>query len=327
MRFASPYFLLLLLGCPVLYYLERIRRRSGPIGSLMYSVLGNVPRTRRAWLAANLYWARIGAFALFAVAMARPQLVQNLEEITSEGIDIILALDVSGSMAAEDFRPKNRLAVAKDVVADFIAGRRGDRIGLVIFAGISITKCPLTTDYGVLTSLLGSVELGQIEDGTAIGNALANCANRLRPSKVKSKVVILLTDGINNRGEISPLDAADITRTLKIKVYTIGAGTKGLAPYPIKDPALGVRYEMVPVELDEDLLKKIAGKTGGLYFRATDKATLEQVYSEIDRLERSKIESKTFRKYRELFVPMVWAGLILLLGATIAQESYLRRTF
>ncbi len=324
MRLASPYFLLLLLACPVLFYLERLQERMGR-GSLLYSATLGTPLTHRAWLAKNLYWMRLAVIALLAFAMARPQLIQSYDEITSEGIDIILAIDVSGSMAAEDFKPKNRLSVAKDVVVDFIAGRRGDRIGLIIFAGISITKCPLTTDYVVLRSLLMSVAMGELEDGTAIGNALANCANRLRNSKVKSKVIILLTDGVNNRGEISPLDAADVARTLKIKVYTIGAGTTGLAPYPIDDPVLGRTYTMLPVELDEDLLRAIASKTGGLYFRATDKQSLDQIYSQIDKLERSKIESKTYKNHEELFVPIIWSGLFLLLVALIAGETYLRR--
>ncbi len=323
MRLASPYFLLLLLALPLLFYLERRFGRSGR--SLLYSSIGSLPQTRRVWLRRHLHWLLLIGAGLLAVAMARPQLVQSYEEITSEGIDIVLALDVSGSMAAEDFKPKNRLQVAKEVVADFISRRRGDRIGLVVFAGVSITKCPLTTDYSVLLSLLDSVELGQLEDGTAIGNALANCANRLRRSQVKSKVIILLTDGVNNRGEISPPDAADIARTLKIKVYTIGAGTRGMAPYPVRDAEGRIHYQMMEVQIDEGLLKTIASKTGGLYFRATDKSSLERIYEEINRLERSKIESRQYRSYRELFPLLVWTGLGFVAAGVITGETYLRR--
>lgn len=325
MRFASPWYLLLLLGCPLMYYAERWADRRGR-GSLLYSSIGSLPQTRRVRLYFSLRWLRIAACALMCVALARPQLVESFEEITSEGIDIVLALDVSGSMAAEDFRPKNRLVVSKEVVARFIAGRRGDRIGLVAFAGVSITKCPLTTDYTVLLSLLKSVELGQLEDGTAIGNALANSANRLRSSKVKSKVIILLTDGVNNRGEIAPLDAADIARRLRIKVYAIGAGTRGMAPYPVLDESTGTtRYVEVPVEIDEDLLRTIAAKTGGRYFRATDRKSLEEIYQEIDKLEKSKIESRQYKNYVELYTPLLWFCVVMLAVMIVSAETYLKR--
>lgn len=324
MRIASPWFLLFLLGCPLIAYVEWWVDRRGR-GSLLYSAIASVPETRRVRFYRGLRWLWLTAYALLCFALARPQLVRSYEEITSEGIDIVLALDVSGSMAAEDFKPKNRLAVAKDVVGRFIANRRGDRIGLVAFAGVSITKCPLTTDYPVLLSLLASVELGQLEDGTAIGNALANCANRLRSSKVKSKVIILLTDGVNNRGEIAPIDAADIARRLKIKVYAIGAGTRGMAPYPVDDPALGRRYVQVPVEIDDELLKTIAAKTGGTYFRATDKDSLEQIYAQIDKLEKSKVESRHYKSYHELFPFLLWTAVVLFGAAAAASATYLRR--
>lgn len=324
MRLAAPWFLLLLATCPFIYYTDRWADRRGR-PSLLFTRLTRLPVSRRTKLALNLKWVRIALLALLCLALSRPQLVESYDEITSEGIDIVLAIDVSGSMAAEDFQPKNRLQVAKEVVAKFIAGRKGDRIGLVVFAGVSLTKCPTTTDYSVLLSLLESVELGQLEDGTAIGNALANSANRLRNSKVKSKVIILLTDGVNNRGEIAPLDAADVAKRLRIKVYAVGAGTHGMAPYPIVDENGMKRLVPVEVEIDEELMRTIAARTGGKYFRATDAASLESIYEEIDRLEKSRIESRQYKSYTELFPPLVWLALLALLTLLVMSETYLRR--
>ena len=223
----------------------------------------------------------------------------------------MLALDISSSMMAEDFKPKNRLEVAKLVAQDFVKGRTSDRIGMVVFAGESYTQCPLTLDYGVLLNFIRDVKIGLVEDGTAIGMSIANAVNRLRDSKSKSKVIILLTDGRNNSGELHPLSAAQIAKALDVKIYTIGAGSKGTALYPIVDPVFGKRYQRLPVEIDEDLLQKIASMTGGKYFRAIDKSSLEKIFDEIGQLEKTKIEVKEYTRYRELFSIFLSLGLIL----------------
>ncbi len=243
------------------------------------------------------------------------------ENVTTEGIDIVLATDISGSMLAEDFRP-NRIEAAKRVVSDFVSGRPNDRIALVIFSGESFTQCPLTLDHAVLLNLLKDVRSGMVEDGTAIGMGLATSVSRLKDSKAKSRVIILLTDGVNNRGFIDPLTAAGIAQSFGIRVYTIGVGTIGTAPYPVQTP-FGVQYQNVPVEIDEALLMKIAVQTGGQYFRATDNKKLKAIYDEIDRLEKTKIEVTQFRRHSEEFYATAGlAGLLLLLELLLSHTVF-----
>jgi len=269
---------------------------------------------------------RLLGLALLVVAFARPQATFHEEEVLTEGIDIMLALDVSGSMRTEDFRPKNRLVVAKDVVAQFVHGRRNDRIGLVAFAANAYTRCPLTLDYGVLLDLLDRTDFAtREEDGTAIGMGLSTAAARLKDSAAKSKVIILLTDGRNNRGQIDPLTAARVAQALGIKVYTIGVGKEGEAPYPIDDPLMGRRYIMVTADIDEDVLKSIAEPTGGQYFRATDSKSLKAIFERIDRLERTEMQVRGYTRRAERFAAFLYPGALLigielLLGATFMRR-------
>ena len=236
----------------------------------------------------------------------------------TDGVDIVIALDASGSMAAEDFEPRNRFFVAKLVIGKFIQGLRHDRVGLIVFAAKALTRCPLTLDYGVLDSVLTNTELGTIEDGTAIGTALATCLNRLRESKAKSKVIILVTDGVNNRGEIQPMDAAEMAKALSVKVYTIGVGSTGMARFPINDPVYGKTYANLQVEIDKASLKKIAATTKGLYYRATDRPSLEEIFQDIGRLEKTKIKVKTYTHYNERFADFLLPALALVFIGTIA---------
>jgi len=227
-------------------------------------------------------------------------------------------------MLAEDFQPKNRIIAAKEVAKEFISGRKSDRIGLVVFAGESYTQCPLTLDYELLKEFMDRVDVGAIEDGTAIGMAIANGLNRLRDSQAESKVIILLTDGQNNRGEIDPLTAAQAATPLKVKIYTIGVGTEGTAPYPVQTP-YGIRYQQIPVKIDEDLLKKVADITGGKYFRALDENKLRDIYKIIDEMETSEIEVKEYRSYSELFLPWAIAALVLLMLEVVLVSTRLRK--
>ena len=247
------------------------------------------------------------------------------QEIITEGIDIIMAIDLSRSMLAEDFKPKNRVQAAKQVAADFIKGRKNDRIGLVVFAAKSFTQCPLTIDYGILLNFLEEIEVGLIEDGTAIGMGLANCVNRFRHSKAKSKVVILLTDGVNNRGELDPITAAGLAKALDVRVYTIGVGKRGDALYPVDDPFFGKRYVRMPVQIDEAVLRRIAEITGARYFRATDENSLAEIYNEIDQLEKTKIEIKEYTRYKELFVRFLLAAFGLLLIEIVLAHTKFRK--
>jgi len=256
------------------------------------------------------------AVSLLIIVLARPQKTDRYQDVTTEGIDIMLALDISGSMLARDFKP-DRLEASKNVATEFISGRPYDRLGLVVFSGESFTQCPLTTDHAVLVNLMREIESGMIEDGTAIGNGLATAINRIKDSDAVSKVIILLTDGVNNRGEIAPSTAADIAKTYGVRVYTIGVGTRGTAPYPVQTP-YGIQYRNMPVEIDEAVLKDIASKTGGSYFRATDNNKLIEVYAEIDKLEKSKIDVRQFtRKEEKYLMPAIVAFVLLALESLI----------
>lgn len=266
---------------------------------------------------------RLLALALLIIALARPQDFQSGENIYTEGIDIAMVLDISGSMLAEDFKP-NRLDAAKQVIDDFISARTSDRIGLVVFARDAFTQCPLTIDYVVLRNLLREIKTGMIEDGTAIGNAIVNGVNRLKDSDSKTKILILLTDGVNNAGEIDPVSAAQIAKTFNIRIYSIGVGTIGEAPYPVQTP-FGIRYQMVPVDIDENLMKEISSTTGGQYFRATDNKKLKEITETIDKMEKTKIEVTSYRKASELFYPWLGGGLLFLLFELILAKTVFRR--
>jgi len=322
-RFANPEFLFLLIVIPILAYWY-IKRNKGKQSTLRYSNIGVVKKIDRSPLMRFRHLTfvlRLLAIILLIICFARPQSGRTEEEVITEGIDIILAMDISSSMLAEDFKPKNRLEAAKVVAADFIKGRSNDRIGMVVFAAHSFTQCPLTLDYGILQNFLEKIDIGMIEDGTAIGMGIANCVNRLRDSKAKSKVVILLTDGRNNRGELDPVTAARVAKSFDIRIYTIGAGKHGDALYPIDDPIFGKRYVRMEVQIDEVVLKKIANITGGKYFRATDKSSLEEIYAAIGELEKTKIEVKHYTRYKELF-----ANYLLLALGFICVEIVLANT-
>jgi Ca-activated chloride channel family protein len=263
------------------------------------------------------------ALACLIVGFARPQTASTGENIYTEGIDIALVVDISGSMLAEDLKP-NRIEAAKEVATEFIDGRASDRIGLVVFAGQSFTQCPLTLDHRVVKDLLREIESGMVEDGTAIGLAIAQGVNRLKEGKAQSKVMILLTDGVNNRGEIDPLTATQIATSFGIRIYAIGVGTIGEAPYPFQTP-FGVRYQNVPVDVDEATLRQVASMTGGQYFRATNNRKLRDIYAEIDKLEKTRIEVRAYRSYTELFYGWVGFGLIGVLLEFALTRTLLRK--
>ncbi len=314
--------LLLLIPMTVLYVWRQRRRQT----SLRFSGLQpfeGMPVPVRAYLRHLLFLFRLLAVALLFIVMARPQSVNRWQKVSTEGIDIIIDLDISSSMLAQDFNP-NRLEAAKDVAIKFISGRPDDRIGLVVFSGESFTQCPLTTDHAVLINLFKEVKSGMIEDGTAIGDGLATAVNRLKDSKAKSKVVILLTDGMNNAGEIAPLTAAEIAKTFGIRVYTIGVGTRGTAPYPVQTP-YGIRYQQMRVQIDEEVLQKIANMTGGKYFRATNNKKLEEIYQEIDKMEKSKIDVKQYSKRQEEYMRFALVAALLLLLEWALGNSVLRK--
>lgn len=266
---------------------------------------------------------RMLAVSLLIVVLARPQSTSSWQDVTTEGIDIVMAIDISGSMQAEDFKP-NRLEAAKKVAKTFIGNRPNDRLGLVIFAGESFTQCPLTTDHSVILNLFNDVKSGMLEDGTAIGMGLATSVKRLKDSEAISKVVILLTDGDNNSGSIAPATAAEIAKEFGVRVYTIGVGTRGMAPFPVVDPFGRTRYQDMEVKINEELLTRIAQMTDGKYFRATDNESLEAVYKEIDELERSKIDVTEYRKRKEEFLPFAMAALLLLACEVLLKQTVLR---
>ena len=327
MEFASPkilWFLLLLVPLAA-YYIYRCRQGGAAVTVSTTDTVKRAPKTFRYYLRHIPFVLRCAALSLIVVAIARPQSAEHYTNTTTEGIDIVLAVDVSTSMLAKDFTP-DRLSVAKEVASEFISDRTGDRIGLVVFAGESFTQSPLTTDQSSLQTMLGRITSGIFEDGTAIGNGLATSINRLRESDAKSKVVILLTDGVNNRGEISPLTAAKIAKDMGIKVYTIGIGRRGTAPYPLYDNQ-GREVDVVnmKVEIDEKILRDIASQTGGEYFRATDKQTLEAVYDRINQLEKSRVEVENRTTLHEEFLLFVLWALAALLLEFIINRIVLKR--
>ncbi len=327
MHFSSPWVLwLLLLIIPmVAYYIYRTLQGGASVVISTTSMLRGVPRTWRYYLRHLPFVLRVVAFGLLIVALARPQDIEEHQVASSEGIDIMMAIDISGSMLARDFEP-DRITAAKEVAASFIGDRVGDRIGLVVFAGEAFTQSPLTTDKATLQTLLSRIRSGVIEDGTAIGNGLATALNRLRESDSKSKVIILLTDGVNNRGEIAPLTAAEIAKQMGVKVYTIGVGTMGRAPYPRIDMYGNiVDYVQMQVEIDEETLTQIAQSTGGEYFRATNMEKLEAIYDQINQMERSKVEISDFTTYHERFMALLLLSLAILILEAIVSSVILKR--
>lgn len=317
-QFANEPYLWALLILPFLIALYIYRQKKG-YSSLRLSSLNaltNAPKSWKNYLRHFPFFLRILGISALILALARPQSTSSWENIATEGIDIVLALDISGSMLAEDFKP-NRLEASKDVAMEFIAGRPDDRVGLVVFSGESFTQCPLTTDHAVLMNLFQDIKSGMIEDGTAIGLGLANAVSRLKDSKARSKVIILLTDGVNNQGEIAPVTAAEIAETFNIRVYTVGVGTIGTAPYPFRT-SFGVQYQNIEVKIDEEVLQEIANMTDGKYFRATNNQKLKEIYQEIDKLEKSKIEVREFsRKTEEYLFWAILAGLLLMFEAIL----------
>ena len=326
MHFASPHLLWLsVLVVPMIgYYVWRTLQGGAAIRISSLDGAVGAPRTVRWYLRHLPFVLRATAFLLLVVALARPQDVERLSHTSTEGIDIMLSIDVSGSMLARDFKP-DRITAAKEVAGSFIADRYGDRIGLVAFAGEAFTQSPLTTDQGTLQTLLARIRSGLIEDGTAIGNGLATAVNRLRESEAKSKVIILLTDGVNNRGEIAPMTAAEIAKAQGIRVYTIGVGTEGMAPYPAVDLFGQMTFVQQKVEIDEKTLAAIAELTGGRYFRATDREKLRAIYDEINRMEKSKVEVSEHGAYHELFTVWLLGALLLLAVEFLLSTLVLKR--
>ncbi|MBO7232192.1 MAG: VWA domain-containing protein [Bacteroidales bacterium] len=320
MTFAHPYyFLLLLLLIPaILWYVLKRKQRYASLQVSNTFAFQQMPKTWKQRCQHLPFVLRCLIFSLVVVVLARPQSVDSWQNTSTEGIDIVVALDISTSMLAEDLKP-NRLEAAKSIASSFVADRHNDNIGLVLFAGESFTQCPLTTDHAVLMNLFGSIQCGMIEDGTAIGLGLANAVSRVKDSQAKSKVIILLTDGTNNRGDIDPLTAAELAKTFGIRVYTIGVGKKGKAPYPFQT-ANGVVYQNVEVNIDEEPLKQIASLTGGVYFRATDNATLAGIYQEIDQLEKTKMQVREYSKRQEEFRPFALAAFLLLLIEILLRQ-------
>lgn len=311
----DPLWLLLLLAVPCLIWW---RHRRQAHGALTYSSLsGTESRRGGGWRLHLPFYLRLLGLVCLVIALSRPQLGFAHEESLTEGIDIQVVLDVSTSMAAEDFQPRNRLEVAKSVMKEFVAGRRGDRIGVIVFAGQALTKAPLTTDHDMLRFLIDSVELHTLPDGTAIGLALANAAARLKDSEAETRVIVLVTDGVNNRGSIDPDSAAAVCEGLGIKVYTVGVGTDGQVPVPVRAvDAFGrehVQRRLMEVEVDEELLRSIAERTGGRFFQAIDPESLHRIFDEIDRLETTPMQVKRYVRYQEAFQPWAWAGVALVL--------------
>lgn len=324
-EFASPYFLYILIIIPLLvvWYIFLGRKHQAYVKFTDTSFFAGLPRSWKVYVRHVLFALEMCALALLIVALARPQSSSKNQKINVEGIDIVLTMDISSSMLAQDLKP-DRLEAAKNVAADFVKGRPGDRMGLVVFASETFTQVPLTTDHSMLLNMLKDMKCGMLEDGTAIGDGLASSVSRLKDSEAISKVVILLTDGDNNAGSVDPATAAEMAKIFGIRVYTIGAGTRGTAPYPVQTPFGGIQYQQIPVNINEPLLQQIADETGGKYYRATSNEKLQQIYDEIDQLERSKIEINEFTRVHEEFLPLVIWSLALLLLVFILRHTVLK---
>ena len=319
--FVHPWYLLGLVLVPLLaaWWLWRYRKQDAAVQHSNIAVFDGIDkglRVRLRWLPYALRCIAVGAMV---VALARPQSRLSRQEMTVEGIDIVMAMDISGSMLAEDFRP-NRLDAAKKVAADFIEGRKSDRMGLVVFAGQAFTQVPLTVDHHVLLQQLGSVKSGVVRDGTALGDGLATAINRIKDSEAKSKVIILLTDGVNNQGSVDPLSAAEIAKMYGIRLYTIGVGTLGKAPYPFRDQMGRVHYQNIDVEIDEPLMRQMAELTDdGRYFRATNKKALQEIFNQIDEMEKSKIDVTQYAQTKDEQAPWLWLALLALVAELLMR--------
>jgi len=321
-EFAYPAFFYALILVPMLvaWYFWRGRKGTAPLSLSGFENLDDKRDSARIWMRHGLAMLRMAVITLLIVVLARPQSSNQWEQVTTEGIDIVMCLDVSGSMRAMDFKP-NRLEASKNVGIEFVNARQNDRFGLVVFAGESFTQCPMTTDRAVVINFLKEIDFGVIEDGTAIGMGLATAVNRIKDSKAKSKVIILLTDGVNNRGDVGPVTAAELAAGFGIRVYTIGVGSQGNAPMPVQDMFGRTIMQNMPVEIDEDVLRVIAQTTDGSYFRATDNNKLREIYQEIDQLEKTRLDVKQFSKKKEEYFPFLLAALLILL-----TEVFLRYT-
>lgn len=326
LTFAHPWFLLGLVLVPLMvaWYIWRYRKQEAALqhsNLALFDGIGQSLRVRLRWLPYALRCLAVGAMV---VALARPQSQLSRQEMTVEGIDVVLAMDISGSMLAEDFKP-NRLEAAKKVAADFIEGRKNDRMGLVVFAGEAFTQVPLTIDHQVLLKQLGAVKSGLVRDGTALGDGLATAINRIKDSQAESKVIILLTDGVNNQGSVDPLSAAEIAALYNIRLYTIGVGARGKAPFPFRDQFGRVHYQNIDVEIDEDLMKQMASATGdGQYFRATNRKALQEIFDQIDEMETSKIDVTQYAQTRDEHQPWLWLAFIALALEALMRYVWLR---
>jgi len=322
--FKNPeFFYLFLLFLPIIaWYIWKQKKAGASIQFSSDMGFAKIVRSWKYYFRHSVFVSFILSMAFLIMAIARPQSSNSWSNVTTEGIDIVIALDISSSMLAMDFQP-NRIEAAKDVATQFIMGRPNDKIGLVIFSGESFTQCPLTTDHATVINLFRNIESGMIEDGTAIGNGLATAVSRLKESTAISKVIILLTDGVNNRGEIAPVTAAELAKTFGIRVYTVGIGTIGTAPYPVQTP-FGVQVQDMKVDIDEPTLQKIAEVTDGKYFRATNNKTLTEIYKEIDKLEKSKIDVKEYSKKEEEYLKYALAGALLLVLGLFLKTTVFR---
>jgi len=324
-EFASSYFLygLIIIPLLVVWYIFLGRNHVAYVRFTDTNFFTTLPKSWRLYIRHLPFALEMCAIALLIIALARPQSSSKNQKINVEGIDIVLTMDISSSMLAQDLKP-DRLEAAKNVGADFVAGRPEDRMGLVIFAGETFSQVPLTTDHGMLLNMMREMQCGMLEDGTAIGDGLASSVSRLKDSEAISKVVILLTDGDNNAGSVDPATAAEMAKIFGIRVYTIGVGTRGTAPYPVRTPFGGIQFQQIPVTINEPLLQQIADETGGKYYRATSNEKLQQIYDEIDQLERSKIEINEFTRTHEEFLPFVLWSLALLLLDFIIRKTVLK---
>jgi Ca-activated chloride channel family protein len=322
----KEYFWLFLLLIPAIgWYVWRLKKSVASMNLSSLNALKNIGKPGRYYLRHVLFGLRIIVLSGLIIILARPQSIDKWEDRKTEGVDIVIALDVSGSMLAEDFKP-NRIEAAKNIGMEFVSSRPDDRMGLVVFAGESFTQCPLTIDHAGLMNLFSEVKSGVIEDGTAIGMGLATAVNRLKDSKAVSKVIIILTDGVNNMGNVSPVAASEFAVEYGIRVYTVGIGKNGIAPYPFQT-RFGIQYQNVEVRIDEDVLKQIAETTGGKYFRATDNERLREIYSEIDSLEKTQLEVRSYSKPYEEFGLILLITLSVLLLETILRLTLLKNTF
>lgn len=324
MTFATPlWFLMLILLIPlIVWYLLKENTFKASLTISTTEAFDAAPKQAVVYLRHLPFILSVLAYTAMVFALARPQMSDSWRNQTTEGIDIVMSLDISSSMLAEDLKP-NRLEAAKKVAIHFINERPNDNVGLVLFSGESFTQCPLTINHAQLINLLGGAKSGMIEDGTAIGSGIATAVNRLKDSQAKSKVIILLTDGSNNRGEIAPVTAGEIAKTFGIRIYTIGVGKQGMAPYPVRTP-YGVQYQDIEVDIDEPTLEQIASTTGGKYFRATDNKSLEQIYEDIDQLEKSIINVKEFSQKEELFHWFVLASILFMACSVVLKNTLLR---